>query len=220
MGVLDEMRAEAVQPEAHVDLERRLHRGPLRRPAELRCDRGREGRVGLAPPPGERERHREGVTGGIRGIGLRPALLGEDERLIVAPQQRELRVRAIRTLDAGRVLHRPTYAPLARRGLAVEERVGDREQQTAQIAERALREREDAVRFAHRGRRRDERDLLLHHQEEERVAQIRRALLGPHPRARKVGILHARECAKRLFEGHGLSRASVTDRRSMTFSNA
>lgn len=142
-GVLDDVRCEAVKPEAHVDAVRDLVRPPLRRPHHLIGIETRERRIRLGTPCGERGQDVEGAAARVRRVRLRPQLGGQRERLLVPPDERVPRVRAIRALHADRVRERLAQTPLARGGRAIEQLVIDGRQQAAQPAERDLGENQD-----------------------------------------------------------------------------
>src|SRR5439155_3198675 len=118
-----------------------------------------------------------------------------------------------------RVLHRLADRPLAWRRFAIEQRVGHRQEEPAQIAKGALREREDAIGLVRGRRRDDERGLLLHEDVEEGVAQIGGALARPGPIALEIGVAQTRERAERCLERH-FTRASMGDRRSINLRSA
>ena len=83
LGVLDQVRTKAMQPEAHVHGKQLLHRCPLRGACELRGVGVGERGIRLRASSCQRPRHRQATTGGIGGIGFRPALRREHEWLAV-----------------------------------------------------------------------------------------------------------------------------------------
>ena len=114
--VLDEMRREAVQAEAHVDVQL----APLRRQRELVVARRAELGVGLGAADPEALRDLGSVAFDIDRLWLRAPLRGQRERLLGAAAQRMRGVRTVRALDGDRVPQRLARAPLALARRAVE----------------------------------------------------------------------------------------------------
>src|SRR5438552_1207181 len=211
IGVLRDVRGEAMQSEPHIDLDAVPHR----RSREVRFRDLAERGIRLGATGGEAGDQVQRAARGVRRVRLRPPLRRHEDWLAVGASDRVLHVRPVRALDLDGVDERLAERPLAFRGRAVQQRVVESTEQTAQLAECALREREDPRGLDPFDRRLRGSALLFLEGVIERVAVPPLPAERP-PLARELRVRERRERRERGIEGHDLTRASMPESRSMT----